>query len=985
MFTTQQPAPRMMQRFVFYQLLMLALCIMAGTSRAQEPVYRTLNQLAGLPSNTVYHMLEDEYGFIWLAHTRGVSRYDGKNFKHFVTPGDQGKAVSNLLRYNGSTWCQDFSGRFFYTRGDSLVEETRVRFSGNYTEAGILANGTLVYYYLNRLILLNLKTGQENQFFISGVTATHISTDKKTFLSASTQGTYITNGNTPTLLPLSNEIAPGVIITAQFNNRILFIRKDESSVVHVLEKDSLYQIPLLPPGISVHQIEPIENELWISTSNGAYRYDKDLKPLNQGRPFFSSYNVNHVIRDREGNFWFSTLNRGLYIVPNLEFRLYTYQGASISSILFDTTSQKLYVGSTTNELLEFDANRNFIPRFSSPVNHEVTSLFSSKKDGFFIMSDKFRVVDRSFQQKLEMSLAVKQVATINDDLYAIAYTGGIDVFDFSTSGTSIPKWLQFYQKNIGIHRRVGLFARTVRGRSTSFNRADSTLYASSATGLYYFSNRASGEIKLNQQPIVANDLILADQFLIASTFSQGLLRITDTTASPLLNKSNGLRSNTVYKARIQDGICWFLQDGTIGRYDLHTRKLTLIDNSYGLPKSDLLDLVVTPSLIYVATTEGLVVFDPNDIRREFIVPKLFINEFLVNGENVNYSSGIRLGQSSNNIEIQFSLLNFKQQDILQLKYRINKGNWSILPPSVRTLQLPALEGGNYLIELAICDLDGITLAQPDPIRFSIKTAWFKNLWFWLIAIGIVALLTNLYLQQRIRLINQSNKLEQEKLLLEREVQKSRLSSIKSQMNPHFIFNALNTIQAYIYTNNQEKAAGYLQKFSELTRRILNMSNTDTIPLREEFRALQLYLDLEQQRLEEPADVIWDIDPRLDIDLIHIPSMLIQPYLENAIKHGLLHKKGKKELTLRFTSRGENLEIQVEDNGIGRKRAAEMKSNRMEQHQSFAVGANKKRLDILNHGRKTPIIMAIVDKYGENQEPLGTRVTLSIPRFSSNPS
>jgi LytS/YehU family sensor histidine kinase len=205
------------------------------------------------------------------------------------------------------------------------------------------------------------------------------------------------------------------------------------------------------------------------------------------------------------------------------------------------------------------------------------------------------------------------------------------------------------------------------------------------------------------------------------------------------------------------------------------------------------------------------------------------------------------------------------------------------------------------------------------------------------------------------------------------------------MNPHFIFNALNTIQAYIYTNNQEKAAGYLQKFSELTRRILNMSNTDTIPLREEFRALQLYLDLEQQRLEEPADVIWDIDPRLDIDLIHIPSMLIQPYLENAIKHGLLHKKGKKELTLRFTSRGENLEIQVEDNGIGRKRAAEMKSNRMEQHQSFAVGANKKRLDILNHGRKTPIIMAIVDKYGENQEPLGTRVTLSIPRFSSNPS
>lgn len=975
-----------MQRFVFYQLLWLVLCILAGPSRAQDPVHRSLNQLAGLPSNTVYDIQEDEYGFIWLAHTRGISRYDGKNFTHYVTPGDQGKAVSNLMRYNGATWCQDFSGRFFFTRGDSLVEETRARFSGNYLEAAILDQGILGYYYLNRIILLNLKSGQEEQFFISNIGSTHLSPDKKTFFATSAQGVFQTQGNTPTLIPGSETIDPGIIITTQFNGKILLVQKDEPSSLQIIENKTLRRLPLLSPGISVHGITSIDNELWIATSSGAYRFDSKLNPLNQGKPYFSNHNINHIIRDREGNYWFSSLNRGLLVVPNLDFKLYTYQGSTITSLLYDTLTRKVFVGSSNNTFLEFDADRNFIPRFSSPVNHEITHLFASKKDGYFIMSEKFRVVDRNFQQKVELSIAVKQMATISDDLYAVAYTGGVDVFDFSLSGYSVPNWLQFYQKNIGVHRRVGLFSRSVRGRSTAFNPADSTLYASTATGLYFFSNRGNGEIKLNQQPIVANEIIqLNDDVFIASTFSQGLLQITDTTAIPLLNKNNGLRSNTVYKVRILDSICWFLQDGIIGRYDLKTRKLTLVDNSYGVPKSDLLDLIVTPTLIYVATTEGLVVFNPNDIRREFIVPKFFINEFLVNGEKINYLAGIHLGESSNNIEMQFSLLNFKQQDVLQLKYRINKGNWSLLPPSVRTLQLPALESGDYLIELAICDLDGVTLAQPDPIRFTIKTAWFRNIWFWLIALGIGALLTNLYLRQRIRLINQSNKLEQEKLLLEREVQKSRLTSIKSQMNPHFIFNALNTIQAYIYTNNQEKAAGYLQKFSELTRRILNMSNTDTIPLREEFRALQLYLDLEQQRFEEPVDVIWDIDPRLDIDLIHIPSMLIQPYVENAIKHGLLHKKGKKELILRFTSRGDNLEIQVEDNGIGRKRTADMKSNRMEQHQSFAVGANKKRLDILNHGRKIPIIMAIVDKYGENQEALGTRVTLSIPRFTSNPS
>lgn len=961
------------------------MCAVAGFVRAQEPVFRTLNQLAGLPSNTVYNLMEDEQGFIWVAHTRGVSRYDGKNFQHYVTPGDQGKAVSNLMRFKQATWCQDFSGRFFFTQGDSLIEEKRVRFSGNYLNAGILGERSLAYYFVNRLVLLDLLSGKEEQYFIPHSNSTFVTADKKSYLITTVNGIYRTEGGAPVLTPFPNMSMPGIIVTTQIDDRLLMVKKNESGELYELSNNTIQVHRFLPSGISIHNLDVIDDQIWVATSGGAYLFTKDLRPLNNGRPFFNGVNVNQVLKDREGNFWFSTLNKGIYVVPNLQFRLYTYQGASISALAVDSFRNKIYAGTENNQLLEFTPNQQFELRYNHPVNHEINSIHLLSQSGFFLMSDQFRWLDLNFQLKLERQLAVKQVAELNPELYAIAFTGGVDVYDFSPSGTAIPKWLQFYQKDLMPHRRVGLFPRSVRGRSVCFKPADSTLYASTAAGLYYFSPRGKGEIKLNQQPIVANDITRSGDWILASTFSQGLLRITDSVATPLLNKENGLRSNTIYKIRMLNQVCWFLQDGVVGRFDLNTRKLTLIDNSYGLPKSDLLDMVVTANQVYVATSEGLVLFNPSEIRRDFAAPKFFINEFLVNGEKLHYENGIKLSESSNNIELNFSVLSYRQQDILQVKYRINKGNWSTLAPSVRTLQLPALESGDYQIELAICDLDGTTLSQPDPIRFQIATPWYRNVWFWVVALLTVAFFSNLYFRQRIRLLNQSNKLAQEKLLLEQEVQKSRLASIKSQMNPHFIFNALNTIQAYIYTNNQEKAAGYLQKFSELTRRILNMSNTDTVPLREEIRALTLYLDLEQQRFEEPVEVHWDIDPRLDIDIIHIPSMLIQPYVENAIKHGLLHRKGKKELYLRFNSRGDNLEIQVDDNGVGRKRAASLKGNRSEIHQSFAVSANKKRLDILNQGRKNPIVMAIIDKYSETQEPMGTRVTLSIPRFSSTNS
>jgi LytS/YehU family sensor histidine kinase len=151
-----------------------------------------------------------------------------------------------------------------------------------------------------------------------------------------------------------------------------------------------------------------------------------------------------------------------------------------------------------------------------------------------------------------------------------------------------------------------------------------------------------------------------------------------------------------------------------------------------------------------------------------------------------------------------------------------------------------------------------------------------------------------------------------------------LASIKSQMNPHFLFNALNTIQAYIYTNDKENASVYLGKFSELTRRILEMSNKDCVPLSEEIKSLSLYLELEKIRFEDLLHYTFEVDPALQPDFVYIPSMLIQPYVENAIKHGLLHKKDDRQLWIKFIKERDCLMVIIDDNGIGRKRSAQLK-------------------------------------------------------------
>jgi LytS/YehU family sensor histidine kinase len=217
----------------------------------------------------------------------------------------------------------------------------------------------------------------------------------------------------------------------------------------------------------------------------------------------------------------------------------------------------------------------------------------------------------------------------------------------------------------------------------------------------------------------------------------------------------------------------------------------------------------------------------------------------------------------------------------------------------------------------------------------------------------------------------------ERTKLENELRQSTLKSIKSQMNPHFFYNALNTIQSYIYENDKRNASAFLNKFSKLTRLILEFSERESISLQEEIHALTLYLDIEAARFDtNDFEYTIQTGANVDVEMLKIPSMIVQPYVENAVKHGLLHKKGFKKLNITIERLDNLLCITIDDNGIGRQKSEAINKTRHDKHESFATKANFTRIALLNQDTES-INVVFHDKIDDADLPLGTTVVLCI--------
>jgi LytS/YehU family sensor histidine kinase len=231
---------------------------------------------------------------------------------------------------------------------------------------------------------------------------------------------------------------------------------------------------------------------------------------------------------------------------------------------------------------------------------------------------------------------------------------------------------------------------------------------------------------------------------------------------------------------------------------------------------------------------------------------------------------------------------------------------------------------------------------------------------------------------RLNKIKEKSRIEKEKLEMEKNIIELEQEASRLQMNPHFIFNALNSIQGFISTNDAFQAKRYLAKFARLMRLILENAREKFIPLRNEIEMLENYLDLERLSKNDKFEYKITVDSAIDPEMIEIPPMMIQPFVENAIIHGIKNKENQGNITIDFTIQGSTLICEVTDNGIGRKKAAEIKAKTNTNHKSTGMLVTQKRLEQLQDLAGMPAGFEITDLKDQQNNPAGTRVIISIP-------
>ena len=260
--------------------------------------------------------------------------------------------------------------------------------------------------------------------------------------------------------------------------------------------------------------------------------------------------------------------------------------------------------------------------------------------------------------------------------------------------------------------------------------------------------------------------------------------------------------------------------------------------------------------------------------------------------------------------------------------------------------------------------------------------WWLRLLIVLGIAGVVYLIIHLRLQEeRAKGIAKKREaeLKQVKAEFEKQIAESEMSALRAQMNPHFIFNVLNSINRYILMSDGETASRYLTQFARLIRLVLENSKTAKVPLDADMEALKLYINMEKLRFLDKFDYRIDISPDIDQQFTQVPPLLIQPYVENAIWHGLMQKEDGGMLIIRLKEENDTLiSVTIEDNGIGRAQSALLKSKTALNHKSFGLQMTKDRISIVNRLYGIQTAVNIEDLYDEDDQPAGTRVTLTIP-------
>lgn len=891
-----------------------------GASRYKDGQFENFSVKDGLPDDNVHCLLRDERDVLWLGTSKGICRYDGEKFTSF---GDEGPGKKTIL---------------------SLYQEPNTARIWMGTEDGVYLHEN------NKFTFFNFPAGIN-----SAVTA--ISKDQQgRILAGSTDGLLrLENGHFALVFTPAGIEMPAVNAMLTDRNGITWIGANNGLFSFDGNTFTAYNVSADANGSIIGCLYiDYESSLWLGTHKGFFRFRGNGFASYGPQDGLTSNFIFGITKDKEGNIWACSQNKGVF--------KYDTEGANGNAFTPITKSKGL-ASDVTYSAITMPSGEVFIGTdrgLSKISNGKITNY--TRKDGLFSDSVNCFMIDH--EGRLWMA-GGRGLTVMEKD-------GGFKTFviaDFPNEKFDV--W--------ALHE----------------DRTGKIWAGTYPVGLFSLDLKATGENKFTDERKRLK-LSPADYFQICEDKdgrlyfgTLGGVFIYDGKSMDSLTEADGLSSDLIY-CMLMDNKSEHLWIGTnqgLSRFDVlayrkekkkHITTYGEEEGFTGVESNSNGTYLDENGEMWFGTVNGLIKYSPGNFRSNPAYAKTSIAGMKLFYADTLLTPGQELEYYENNISFEYVGICLTNPSKVRYKYKLTGWETEYSPPTAeRIARYSNLPPGKYTFNVISCNNEGLWSPEPATFSFIIQTPVWKRPWFWLLLTGISIFILSTAIVYRIRQIKKKERIETESQVA---MARNELKALRAQMNPHFVFNSLNSIQHFILTNKSADAGKYLNKFARLMRVILNNSEKSLITIREELEYLQLYLDLEEMRFEGKFTSSIDIAEGIDIDYFEIPAMLLQPYVENAILHGLTPKQdGGGKLTISMRLKANTIICSITDNGIGRERAREMRqlSNRKD-HRSLGMKITHDRLELINRLNGSQLSLTITDLYSDDGSAAGTRVDIFIP-------
>jgi len=966
-------------------LIVLLFLISAISTIAQKPSYFQFSTDNGLPSNETYKIIEDKKGYIWIATDRGVVRYDGYEFEVFTT--------EDGLTNNVVFWIyEDYKGRIW--------------FSGRDNSLCYFENGTFIQHPAseklrklpNRLIL-SIYVNNENIIWI---------------------GSY---GRVPVIKLFPNgEIEEVAIPGAEFRDFVVF-EMDEKNVIFgiiiegseglaqkkvlIYDKNSLllrsfqfsveteysftslissndqiyltygqifYALDDSKVGRFKHSSKFFTNSLfqdnsgtlWSGFKNGGVVSFKDENFNKTAQKFLEEWTVSSVFEDREGGFWFSTTEAGIFYYPS---RTIENLGLFDEKIVEIRHAKDLVWGVTSAgliyEISETNGEHNFEEIYSNLGTSPPT--YVDYESNFWISNRKPLWPRKSVGVTInpKPGLSFKQMVRLQDSTLWVCTRSELQKLSWP---------------DLDIIESFPLPSSRNRVMALEAFSSDELLLGD-LEGLWVFKD---GEIKRFEHTSKIfesriNDLeILSNKDIVIASLGEGVIRVSKDGRIKQVTKKDGLLSGLINCSYTLSGdsITWVGSSRGLSQINwlpnypdsIEILNFTIFN---GLNSNEILAIDFIEDKLWVGTAKGITVIKPDDFNSLKMKPLIHLESVHINGVSTKDTTSYFLS-TNDFVKIHFGGISMNSKGNMKYRYRI-KGfdeGWEYI--SNRVLEFKLFTPGEYELEISSINASGVVSSNSIKRKFTVIPAFWQTWWFSTATVLFLILAIGFIFNRRYKIKQRENYLLTRSLETEQE-------ALSSQITPHFLFNSLNSIQNLYQSNKSNNAVLHLSNFSRLMRRILQNTKLHSVLLSNELETIRLYMDLEMLRLNDNFEYFVNIDPAVDVDFVRLPPMIIQPLIENSIWHGILNKPDQNgKIIINFSIEKENLRIEILDDGVGREKAKEFKSNFPAHRKSTGLKSIRRRLEVLNEMHKTNLSFQIIDLKDKKGKALGTKIILNIP-------